>query len=109
MESTPRWIAVTVGAAALALGACSTTGPARTGGPELRFSSPASGRCEGRGAHDAARVRRDAHGRPIHFREIRMDRHGVVRDTSRGQGVAREDQDGCVEDDDSGRGGSGSR
>src|SRR3546814_6567856 len=82
MESTPRWIAVTVGAAVLALGACTATGPTQARGePALRFSSPAdngSASREERG--DPVRVRRDAYGRPIHFRAVPLDRHGVARD-----------------------------
>lgn len=111
MESTLRWIAVAVGAAALALGACSATGPARTGEPELRFSSPADGGSERRGEHDApARVRRDAHGRPIHFREIRLDRHGAARDTGAADGAVCGARARCVEaGDGAGRGGSGNR
>lgn len=99
MESTPRWIAVAVGVAMLVLGACSATGPTQARGePVLRFSGPADHQGEGRDEHGApARVRRDAHGRPIYFREIPLDRPGPAGDvhgTRRGnQGVRTEEKD----------------
>src|SRR3546814_12130610 len=88
MESTPRWIAVAVGVAVLALGACTATGPTQARGePELRFSSPADNRSASRDERgDPVRVRRDAYGRPIHFREVPLDRHGLARHAGTGQG-----------------------
>ncbi|MFC3714716.1 hypothetical protein ACFONC_00905 [Luteimonas soli] len=102
MESTPRWMAAAVGAAALALGACSATGPTQARSePTLRFTHPADTASGSRDGHDApARVRRDAYGRPIHFREIPLDRHGTaVRDAGTGQGAACDDRGRCAEED----------
>lgn len=96
MGSTSRWIVVAVGAAALALGACSATGPTQARGePTLRFSNPADSGSQG--CDDPARVRRDAYGRPIYFREIPLDRHGAVRDA---RGAACSNQGCCTEEDD---------
>jgi hypothetical protein len=100
MESTPRWMAAAVGAAALALGACSATGPTQARSePTLRFTHPADTGSESRDGRGApARVRRDAYGRPIHFREIPLDRHGAARDV---QGARCGSQVGCREEGDS--------
>lgn len=101
MESTPRWMVVAMGAATLALGACSAAGPMQARSePTLRFSSPADNGSESRDEHCApARVRRDAYGRPIYFREIPLDRHGVARDA---QGVRCDNRGSYAEGDDSG-------
>ena len=102
MESTRRWTVVALGAATLALGACSATGTTTRarGEPALRFSSPAESVCESRGAHRVpARVRQDAYGRPIHFREIPLDRHGAPKARNT-QGVPRGNQARCAEEDD---------
>ncbi|HEY9540352.1 MAG TPA: hypothetical protein VIR05_01805 [Luteimonas sp.] len=87
----------------LALGACTATGPTQARGePELRFSSPADNRSASRDERgDPVRVRRDAYGRPIHFREVPLDRHGVARDAGTGQGVVCGEQWRCTEEDDS--------
>ena len=97
MESTPAWIAV-LGAAMLALGGCATTGPAQVRDePALGFSGPVDAGSESRDERGAtSRVRRDAYGRPIHFREIRLDRHGARRTE---KGVTCSDQEDCAQDD----------
>ena len=59
--------------ALLSLSACAGATPADDE-PTLRFVQP---RVE---ADAPAHVHRDAYGRPIHFREQRLDRHGVMRD-----------------------------
>ena len=101
MESTPRWMIVAMSATTLALGACSAPGPTQARGePALRFSSPAESGSESRDAHgDPARVRRDAYGRPIHFREIPLDRHGATGNTGTAQGVPCGNQGRCTEED----------
>jgi hypothetical protein len=71
-----------VAALLLLLSACSATGPARPGDgqPTAAFSTRGLEDGQRQDAHGndrpPARVRRDAYGRPIHFREIRLDRHG---------------------------------
>jgi len=65
-------------AALLSLSACAGA-PAADDGPTLRFVPPPGGAACVE-ADAPARVRRDAYGRPIHFREQRLDRHGVMRD-----------------------------
>lgn len=85
MESIRPWVAVAIFAAAL--GACSTNGPVPRDEPALHFSSPVDAGDEGRDAGEGpVRARRDAHGRPIYFREVPLNRHGADRDA----GVAQD-------------------
>lgn len=88
MESMRRWITVALGTAALTLCACTAPGSTQARGePTLRFSGPADAGSEGRGSHDGPdRVRRDAHGRPIYFREVPLDRHGDPLEAGAGRG-----------------------
>lgn len=84
----PHWLAFAGLAGSLALSACTGPGPSRDE-PALRFAPAAD---EARQAGDeTARVRRDAHGRPIRFREQRIDRHGVMRDVATGEIVSADD------------------
>jgi len=77
MGMTPRGCACLAVVALLALSACAGARPSRGEEPALRFVQPHEG--DGRAAAEA-RVRRDAYGRRIHFREQRLDKHGVMRD-----------------------------
>lgn len=101
MGSTPRWMVVAIAAAMLTLGACSTTGPMQARGePALRFSSPADAGSESRDDHDGPdRVRRDAHGRPIYFREVPFDRHGDPLEAGAGPDEVCEGRNRCHAED----------
>jgi len=94
---------------ALALGACSTNGPVPRDEPALRFSSPEGTGNEGRDTNEgSARVRRDAHGRPIYFREVPLDRHGKAWGVGVEQDSPCSDRRECDEDDGSASRSSGS-
>jgi len=86
MDAGLRRGACIVMAGMLSLSACAGAPPADDG-PTVRFVQP---RDDGMRAETDTRprVRRDAYGRPIHFREQRLDRHGVMRDV-----VPREEGD----------------
>lgn len=64
----------------LVLSACSATDPARVrdGQPAAAFPNSRPVEDGHRNDRPPARVRRDAYGRPIRFREIRLDRHGAA-------------------------------
>ena len=69
----------------LSLSACAGAPPADDPPVVVRFVPPADdGMRAGAGA--PARVRRDAYGRPIYFREQRLDQHGVMRDVGPREG-----------------------
>lgn len=88
MGMMPRWFAYAGLAGSLALSACAGPGPARDE-PALRFA-PAADEA-GHDDNQPDRTRRDAHGRPIRFREQRIDRHGVMRDVETGEVVSEDD------------------
>src|SRR3546814_3171759 len=89
MESTPRWIAVAVGVAVLALGACTATGPTQARGePELRFSSPPdNGNASRDERGEPVRVRLVAFGRRIRFREVSLEPNGASRQAGHWTGL----------------------
>ena len=89
----PRWLAGAALAGTLALSACAAAGQRDGDGLVPRFASPAQ--ASGHAGGDApARVRRDAHGRAVYFREQRMNRHGAMRDVARGDADA---EDGALQ------------
>ncbi|GAA3914657.1 hypothetical protein GCM10022229_04640 [Luteimonas lutimaris] len=96
---------VGIAMAALSLSACAGT-RAVDEEPKLRFvQSRADAADSNREA--PARVRRDGHGRPVYFREQRLDNHGVMRDVvprdaddARGEGASGcGDRADCAADD----------
>src|SRR3546814_20364472 len=76
MESTPRWIAVAVGVAVLALGACTATGPPPARGePALPISSPADTGNANPDAHGGpARLHCNTNGQTLPFRDAPLAR-----------------------------------
>ncbi len=120
MKGMLRWCACAGMAGSLALSACAGTRPAAGDAPALRFVPSAD---EGLDANrdGSARTRRDVHGRPIRFREQRLDRHGVMRDVEAGRAVPQDSgasghggEADCVDHercrrDDRARGGGGQR
>lgn len=78
MDASLRQCACVAMVGMLSLSACAAAPPANEG-PTVRFVQP---RGDGVRAEAVApaRVRRDGYGRPIHFREQRLDHHGVMRD-----------------------------
>src|SRR3546814_19834989 len=99
MESTAGGVAVNGGVAVLSLGACTETGLTKAGGePALRFSSPADNGSASRDERgDPVRVRRDAYGRPIQFREVPLDPPGVARGSGNGQVGVFGEQTRCTD------------
>ena len=83
MNATTRWFAIAGLAGSLVLPGCAAIGPASEVARAPGFVSPADD--AGPAGDDA--VRRDAYGRPIRFREQRLDRHGVMRDVETGEVV----------------------
>jgi len=78
MASNRSGVAAAGLAALLLVSACGSTGPAqvRDGQPTIAFSRSADAAEDARrDGRPPAHVRRDAHGRPIYFREVPLDRH----------------------------------